>query len=207
MTDGTRPGRLIALEGIDGTGKSTQVALLAEALRRDGFQVIATREPTDGPHGQRIRALYQARDSVSREQELALFLEDRRQHVDELIRPALARGQVVLTDRYYLSTAAYQGGNDWSSEEIIRLNEAFAPRPDLVILLVLSPEEAVARIRRYRGEAPNHFEQEAGLRQVAGVFARLAGDYIRRLDAAQPVVAVHEQALALARELLGAVTK
>ena len=83
---------LVAFEGIDGTGKSTQIRLLAESLCDMGHTVQLTREPTDGPVGQRIRELYASRAEVSKEEELELFIDDRRQHVAEIIQPALAAG-------------------------------------------------------------------------------------------------------------------
>lgn len=195
-------GRLIAFEGIDGTGKSTQIAMLAEALRHDGAEVVTTREPTNGVYGQQIRALYQNRAAVSREQELDLFLADRRQHVEGLIIPGLAQGKVILTDRYYLSTAAYQGALGFDPELIMRRNEAFAPVPDLVILIELAPEQAVMRIQHYRQESLNHFEQEEGLRQVAEVFRSLDRDYIKRVDGAQDINALHALIVAHARACL-----
>lgn len=197
-----RRGRLIAFEGIDGTGKSTQIAMLAEALRLDGVEVVATREPTTGVYGQQIRALYQNRAAVSREQELELFLADRRQHVQGLIAPGLAQGKVILTDRYYLSTAAYQGALGFDPELIMRQNEAFAPIPDLVILFELAPVQAVMRIQRYRQESLNHFEQEESLRQVAEVFRALDREYIRRVDGAQDISALHAQIVSHARACL-----
>ena len=195
-------GRLIAFEGIDGTGKSTQIAMLAEVLRRDGLAVVATREPTDGVYGQRIRQLYQARDSVSRQDELDLFLADRREHVTSLIAPGLAAGKVILTDRYYFSTAAYQGVVGFDPEAIIRLNEEFAPVPDLVILIELSPAQAVMRIQRYRQESLNHFEQQEGLQQVARIFNGLHREYITRVDGSQAVDLVHAQIVAQVRACL-----
>jgi dTMP kinase len=187
------PGLLIALEGIDGTGKSTQIVLLADVLRQDGLDVVLTREPTDGIYGQQIKRLYQARDSVSRQDELNLFLADRRQHVKELIAPALAQGKVVITDRYYFSTAAYQGVVGFDPEAIISQNELFAPVPDLVILLELSPTQAVMRIQQYRQESLNHFEQEESLRQVAHLFKAFNRDYIRRVDGSLDIGVVHSQ--------------
>jgi dTMP kinase len=102
-------GLLIVFEGIDGTGKSTQMLLLARYLREKGLVVIETREPTNGQFGQKIRALYTNRNGISPEQELELFLADRREHVQNVLAPALREGKVVLCDRYFLSTAAYQG--------------------------------------------------------------------------------------------------
>lgn len=185
-----RKGRLIAFEGIDGTGKTTQIALLAAELRSRGHEVVASREPTNGIYGQRIRALYSNRGAVGPAEELALFVADRRQHVEELIAPALAAGKVVLTDRYYLSTAAYQGalGND--PEEIMRINEEFAPRPDLVLLLEVPVGQGLSRITTLRQETPNDFEQESGLQKVAAVFQRLDRPFIRRLDGTQSIAEV-----------------
>ena len=175
-------GLLIAFEGIDGTGKSTQIKLLAETLRGLGHQVVSTREPTDGEFGRRIRQLYENRDTVTREEELELFIADRRQHVTELIDPALQNGKIVLTDRYYFSTAAYQGANGMEPENILRKNEEFAPRPDLVLLVEIPVAEGLRRIKQLRGETPNHFEQEAYLEKVAAVFGDLREDFIRRIN-------------------------
>ena len=197
-----RQGRLIAFEGIDGTGKSTQIAMLAEVLRRDGVEVVATREPTDGVYGQKIRRLFQDRDSVSRQEELDLFLADRRDHVTNLIAPAMAQGKVILTDRYYFSTAAYQGVAGFDPEEIIRQNELFAPVPDLVLLFELAPVLAVMRIRCYRQETLNQFEQEEGLRQVMEVFKTLDRDYIKRIDGSLGIDEVHAQVVDQVRACL-----
>jgi hypothetical protein len=120
-------GRLIAFEGLDGCGKGTQIARLREHL--GDVEAVFTREPTDGPHGRQIRAAARKGDPVAPEQELAWFTQDRREHVDSVIEPALAAGKLVITDRYYLSTVAYQGarGLDW--QEILRDSEAAYPMP------------------------------------------------------------------------------
>jgi len=196
-------GLLIAFEGIDGTGKSTQIRLLAERLVSMGCDVVTTREPTDGPCGRRIRELFVSRASVSREEELELFLADRRQHVDEVIEPAIAAGKIVLTDRYYLSTIAYQGAAGLDPAEIRRKND-FAPKPDLVILLILPPEESAARIQGPRGQELNAFEQIENLHKVAAEFDRMNEDFIRRIDATLTVPEVHEQVVKEVRALLQA---
>jgi dTMP kinase len=175
-------GILIAVEGIDGTGKSTQVGLLAQYLRGKGCTVIQTREPTDGPYGRKIRQLYSDRSQCSPEEELELFVEDRRRHVQEVIDPALAEGHIVLTDRYYFSTAAYQGAAGLDPEEVFAKN-SFAPEPDLVILLTMEPETSLARIRDLRGEELNAFEQEEQLHRVASLFASFDNPCILRIDA------------------------
>jgi len=195
---------LVAFEGIDGTGKSTQIGLLAESLRGMGHDVQVTREPTDGPMGQRIRELFASRAEVSNEEELELFLADRRQHVAEVIKPALVAGRIVLTDRYYLSTAAYQGAAGLDPAEIIARNEQFAPVPDLVLLLVVPPALGVKRIRTLRGESLNAFEQEEELKRVASIFDQLDRSYIRRLDASQSVEEVQRAVFAEVCGLLAA---
>ena len=103
-------GLFITFEGSEGSGKSTQVALLAEQLRGEGREVVATFEPGDTPTGRRIReTLLHGDDALAPTAELLLMLADRAQHVAEVIRPALGRGAVVVGDRYSPSTIAYQG--------------------------------------------------------------------------------------------------
>jgi len=197
-----RKGLLIAFEGIDGTGKTTQIEMLAEVLRRRGLSVVATREPTDGQYGRKIRQLYKNRKSVTPEEELALFLDDRREHVEKLIAPALALGQVVLTDRYYYSTAAYQGAAGHDPQKIIAANELFAPVPDMVIMLEAPVSLGVHRVQKLRGEALNDFEQEETLARVAKIFAGLQGANIRRIDGTGSAEAVHALVMKNVAELL-----
>ncbi len=185
-------GLLIAFEGIDGTGKSTQIRLLADYLRRQGCEVIETREPTDGPYGRKIRQLYMNRKNCTPEEELELFIQDRRQHVDEVIGPALAQGKIVLTDRYYFSTAAYQGAAGMDPDLIFAAHD-FAPRPDLVVLLVMEPEKSVQRIEQLRGEQLNDFEQVEQLRKVADLFASFTDDCILRVNGAAPIKQVQQE--------------
>lgn len=164
-------GLFIVLEGIDGTGKSTQSGLLAEWFRSQGREVVASREPTDGPWGTKIRATALT-GRLSPEEELDLFLKDRRQHVEELIAPALAAGKVVILDRYYFSTMAYQGSRGFDPAEIRRQNEAFAPRPDLLFILDLDVDSALARIGG-RGDTANEFEKRDSLAKCREIFMAL----------------------------------
>jgi dTMP kinase len=164
-------GLFIVLEGIDGTGKSTQSGLLAEWFRSQGREVVASREPTDGPWGAKIRATALS-GRLSPEEELDLFLKDRRQHVEELIAPALAAGKVVILDRYYFSTMAYQGSRGFDPAEIRRQNEAFAPRPDLLVILDLDVDSALARIGG-RGDTANEFEKRDSLAKCREIFMAL----------------------------------
>lgn len=167
-------GLFIVLEGIDGTGKSTQARLLADWFRSRGREVVASREPTDGPWGQKIRATA-ATGRLTPEEELDYFLRDRREHVENLIAPALAAGKVVILDRYYFSTMAYQGSRGMDPAEIRRQNEAFAPVPDLLFILDLDVDTALSRIG-IRGDTANEFEKADSLAKCREVFQTLAGE-------------------------------
>ncbi len=199
-----RKGLLIALEGIDGTGKSTQLQLLARRLREEGLEVVPTREPTDGPYGRQLRELFLHRATLAPDEELRLFIEDRREHVADLIAPALAAGRVVVTDRYYYSTAAYQGAGGHDPADILAVNESFAPRPDLVLLLVAPPEVGVKRVREGRGESLNDFEQEDYLRRVAEIFAGFNSPGLVRIDATGTMEQVRDEIWRAVVQLLAA---
>lgn len=166
----------IAFEGGDGAGKSTQVAALAEWLRARGREVVLTREPGGTELGARIRELVLHGGDVAPRAEALLFAADRAHHVATHIRPALARGAVVLTDRYVDSSVAYQGaGRDLEAEEIARLS-AWATDglvPDLTVLLDVTPETGRAR-RSGRVEDRMETEAEAFHARVRAGFLALA---------------------------------
>ena len=195
-------GLFIVFEGIDGTGKSTQINLLADELKKSGYPVVTTYEPTNGPYGQKIRELFVNRSTVSHEEELELFMADRRQHVEAVIRPALAMGKVVLSDRYYLSTVAYQGANGLDPDDILVRNKAFAPIPDLALILEIEPALGIYRIQKHRQELPNTFEEESNLHRVATIFSNLREEYISRIDASRTVDEVHQQIMLEVKRLL-----
>lgn len=188
-------GVLIVLEGIDGSGKTTQQAALAQVLRERGREVVETREPTDGEWGTRIRELARSSQRVAPEEELRWFVEDRREHVARVIEPALARGRTVVCDRYFLSSVAYQGarGLDW--EAILAESELAFPPPDRALVFELSPELALERVRA-RGGPTDAFERLEYLHRVATIFAAIERPYVRRLDASAPEDEVREAALA-----------
>ena len=172
-------GIFIVIEGIDGTGKSTQVRRLAEWFEAQGRAVVVSREPTDGPWGKRLRESA-ASGRLSPAVELEYFLNDRRQHVAELIAPALAAGKVVILDRYYFSTMAYQGARGFDPAEIRRLNEAFAPVPDLLLILDLEVAVAHGRIGS-RGDTANEFEQRENLERCRRIFLSLKDEPFARI--------------------------
>src|ERR1700760_2647970 len=122
-------GLLVVFEGTDGAGRTTQAGLLEDWLAPTGVEVVRTKEPTNGPWGRRVRESATT-GRLSPDEELHAFLEDRKEHVPQLIKPAIAKGQIVIVDRYYFSTAAYQGARGRDPVELLRINEAFAPKPD-----------------------------------------------------------------------------
>jgi dTMP kinase len=199
----TATGALLALEGIDGSGKTTQADLLAGALKRRGLMVVLTREPTSGPAGQRLRRyLSGPARHLSPAEELALFVADRREHVARVIRPALAAGHVVITDRYYYSSAAYQGALGLDPARILAENEAFAPRPHLVFILTLPPSLAVARLSRSPHRLRQLSERQDYLEQVAAIYASLTGPHIHRVDGAASPEAIHAALLKITLKVL-----
>jgi len=176
-------GKLIVFEGIDGCGKSTQLELAAAALRARGLELVETREPTDGEFGRRIRAMARSGERVSPETELGWFVEDRREHMREVVEPALAAGRIVLSDRSYISTVAYQGARGLDPDQILAASEAEFPRPDLVLVFEISAEEGMARIEARGGVVESAFEELAFQRRVAKGFEALEIVGLVRIEA------------------------
>lgn len=188
----TPRGLLVAIEGIDGAGKTTQCDRLVAALSARGLDVVRTKEPTDGPHGRALRASATT-GRLSAEDELATFILDRKEHVATLLEPSLAAGKIVLVDRYYFSSAAYQGVRGLDPARILSLNEAFAPAPDLLVLMVLPASVGVSRVGARGGQ--NLFEREDDLARVAAVFDAIERPYLRRIDARQRPEPITEEIL------------
>lgn len=178
-------GVLIALEGIDGAGKTTQASRLSEVLSQMGYDVVRTKEPTDGPWGRQLRESSKT-GRLAPEDELELFIKDRKEHVSRLITPKLAAGSIIIVDRYYFSTVAYQGARGIPTAQLLKVNEDFAPPPDVLFLLEIPPEEAMKRIHK-RGDLGNLFEEETSLRAVAKVFAAMDFPYLKKIDGTESV--------------------
>ncbi len=196
-------GFLIALEGLDGAGKSTLAAGLAAVQARLGRRVLLTREPTYGPVGRRLREYLAGREPrLKPAEELALFQTDRREHVEKTIRPALERGWLVVTDRYYYSSAAYQGALGLEPQSILAESEAFAPRPDLAVILTLPLAVALARRREARPGEVQVTEDPAYLEKVAAIYDTFEGPHLRRLDASGSAGQILSQLLVLTLTVL-----
>ena len=183
VSTATATGHLIAVEGVEGAGKSTQAARLADHLRDRGFEVVRTREPGGTPVAEAVRAvlLDGDLDAMDDRTEALLYAAARAEHVTKVIVPALERGAVVITDRYLDSSLAYQGhARGLGIDEVRRVNDwaTDGTRPDLVVLLDLPAADGLTRARRRAGDdAPvDRLEREALAfhEQVAHGFAELA---------------------------------
>ncbi|MTW21853.1 dTMP kinase [Allochromatium palmeri] len=200
-------GRFITLEGIEGAGKSTQIAPLAELLRARGLEVLTTREPGGSPLAERLRALLLDPDNqgMSETTELLLMFAARSDHLERRIRPALEAGHWVLCDRFTDATYAYQGGGRGIDPAQIRLLETLVQdelRPDLTLVFDLPPELGLGRAKSRAGQA-DRFESEtqrffATARAVYLERARGNPKHYRVIDATAPLEAV---TLAVAAEL------
>jgi dTMP kinase len=204
-------GLLIAVEGIDGAGKTSVATILAQYCGERGIACVLSKEPTSLKWGRELRRSAQ-QGRLTLDQELDLFRKDRAMHVAGTIRPALDQRHVVIVDRYYWSTAAYQGARGADPDKIIADHESFAPRPDVVLVLDVPVAQGLERIRR-RGDEPNDFEKAAPLEKARAIFLDLAAkhpDYSLVVDASASVREVCRRCLAkmqsLAAEKLGSGT-
>lgn len=192
------PGHFITFEGIDGAGKSSQIAHACEWLDGQGVSLVQTREPGGTPLGEKLRVLLLDED-MHLETEAMLMFAARREHLAEVIEPALTRGQWVVSDRFSDASFAYQvGGRGLDPDKFMRLENWVHPdrQPDLTILFDLDPEIAARRVAA-TGKAPDRFEREQ-----AGFFARVRAAYLERatesaarfcvIDAAQTPEAIRE---------------
>jgi dTMP kinase len=186
-------GILIAVEGIDGAGKSTQVDLLADFFTSAELPVLKSKEPTDGPWGRKVRQSA-AHGRMTPEQELIAFTEDRKEHLRDKIQPAIDRGQIVILDRYFYSTVAYQGSHGADVEGLYAQMLQAAPEADVVLLLDVPAEVGIARIQGGRNERPNAFETTATLNAARQIFLQLARTKpnILRIDGSAGVSTVRE---------------
>lgn len=169
-------GRFVVLEGIDGSGKTEQTRRLAAWLEQSGHRVVSTREPTDGDFGRRYRAWARGEFEASPDEVLAMFLADRREHLALVVLPALARGEIVVCDRYKHSTLAYQAAQGLDRARLRALFDTPEfPEPDLVLWLRVPLPVALSRMG---ANATERFERAEFLVRVDAEYARLGLDEI-----------------------------
>jgi len=194
-------------DGIDGSGKSTQVKLLEKRLLEAKLGpakrgVVTIAEPTKSKYGMKIReAMMNAKDRLSFEEELDLFTQDRKDNVETNILPALKEGKVVILDRYYFSTAAYQGSRGKMTwQDIIALNEKFAPRPSLVFFFFMPVDAALNRIdadaQNAKRESRSYMERKENLEKVQAIFKAIHDSHVytsHAIDATLSIEQMHER--------------
>jgi len=197
-------GTFITFEGIDGSGKSTQLRLLGNYLTGAGCDILLTREPGGTPVGNRLRAaLLDAQEEVDPLTELLVFAADRAQHVRRVLRPALAEGRVVFSDRYADATAAYQGAGRGFAPALIAEIITLATeglRPDLTLLFDLSVEDSATRTRRRTNgkQQSDRLDAESPdfhlrVRNEYLEIARADPERVKIVETNQPFEATHER--------------
>ena len=194
-------GFFIVVEGIDGSGKDTHIKYLSEALQGIGYNVLKTAEPSGNQVGKFLRT-YQRRNEkrIPAETEALLFAADRYDHVKNVIEPAIRRGHIIFSSRYFYSTLAYQGSMGVDLDWIREINR-FAPKPDLAVLLDILPEYSLQRLKR----KTTIFEDVANLRRVRNIYMQLveAGELVT-VNADRPRRVVQEELLGMVKALIGA---
>lgn len=203
-------GSFLTFEGIDGSGKSTQMRLLASELRLRGLEVVTTREPGGTPLGKRLRgALLDAEEQVDPLAELLIFAADRAQHVRSMVRPALEAGQVVLSDRYADATVAYQGaGRGFPTELVANVVEIATGglKPNATLIFDIPIVEGLARTRRRTGQEDRlEGEDPAFHMRVRQAYLNLAAaepDRVHVIDATGAVEITHSRVLEIVLPLL-----
>lgn len=203
----TAPKRFITFEGIDGSGKSTQIQNLAETLRSNGYEVVITREPGGSPGAEDIRKLVLEGDpdKWSAETEILLFTAARRDHLERTILPALASGKVVLCDRFADSTRMYQGLSRGDLRGVVdQLHSLMIGRePDLTILIDMDPAIGLARAKS-RQTAEERFEDfgQALQEQMRKGFLSLAEEFPQRFRIVDGTQDIDSVAAAIANTVL-----
>jgi len=192
-------GVFIVFEGIDGSGKTVHLKDISIKLKEKGYQVVLTREPSQGKVGNFLRSyVHQKNFKLPPETEALLFAADRFDHVTSVIIPALKRGRVVLSDRYYYSSIAYQGVGRVNTDWIKEMNR-FALRPDLAVLLDILPEYSLHRLKRRR----SIYEDSDYLRKVRDIYIKLVnkGELVK-VDADRPKRVVQGELLSMIQDLV-----
>ncbi len=192
MVKKLKEGILIVFEGIDGCGKTTQAKLLFEKLKSLGFDTILLKEPSSSKWGKEIKRLSLFENSITPEKELKLFIKDREENTNKNIKPALREKKIVILDRYYFSTIAYQGAKGIDIDLIKKLNKNIAIEPDIVFILDIEPNIGLERIEN-RKKKEKLFEQENYLNRVREIYNSLKGKNIFKIDGSKKIDEIRKE--------------
>lgn len=203
MKKNEHSGKFIAFEGLDGSGQSTQVETLRDLLVKKGIQVVLTKEPTkDSEAGRKVREILSKSYRAKSEELQELFVQDRKEHLENLVIPSLKDGKIVISDRYLFSTFAFGASEGLNLEWLISLNDEFL-LPDLTLILKVSPEICLQRIEQ-RGTTRDLFEEVEKLGRVWERYKtfpnRFSNVYI--IDGEQTVEKVFEEVESLVHSKL-----
>lgn len=197
MSESSHSGFFVCIEGIDGSGKTTHARLLVKNLCSLGYDAVYTTEPTRySIPGRKLRESFFAPERLPVEEEFRLFLDDRVIHLKDEVIPQLEQGKIVVTDRYYFSSVAYQGsrGLDW--KYILEENLKVSIKPNIVILLDIPVDDAIERIASDRTEGVNTFEKKETLQKVKKIYLLLAEDdpySIYIVNGSKPIPTVQDE--------------
>lgn len=184
-------GKLIVIEGIDGSGKSTCAKNLSEKLNSINIKTIYTFEPTHSHYGAKLRDGMLSED-LDAEEELSLFVKDRKEHIEYMIKPALEEGYFVILDRYFYSSIAYQGAKGIDINRIIDIHKDFIIKPDIVFVFHLPIDIALNRIISKRGIV-DRFENEAYLKKVDKIFYSFNEPFIYHIDTDKDIKIINDE--------------
>lgn len=184
-------GVLIVFEGIDGSGKTTQARMLQENLQKRGIDAVYFQEPSDSRWGREIKKKAAVENSLSAEEELDLFVKDRKENVEKNIKPALKKKQVVILDRYYFSTLAYQGAKGIDLRLIRKRNEKIAVTPDLVFILDINAQKGLERLKNRKKDLL--FERADYLARVRKIFQSFQGNKFIHIEAQKDKEDIHRE--------------
>lgn len=182
----------IVFEGIDGSGKTSQISKLFSYLLNKGIKVITTKEPSDSFFGHIFTKSARLGNRLPLEKEIELLLNDRKEHIETFIKPYLKKGYVVISDRYYPSMMAYQGSDLYTPETIYNLNKKFAIDPDIAFLLDIPVKDALSRIAK-RNTITDNFENEEFLNKCSAIYSSMTFPWMKRIDATKPAEEIHKE--------------
>lgn len=187
-------GKFIVFEGLDGSGQSTQAGLLKDFLIKKGYSVLLTKEPTyDSEAGKKIRKILNKSHEVEPHKLQELFAEDRKEHLEKLITPALKENKIVISDRYFFSSFAYGASEGLDLEWLIKINDEFL-MPDLTFILKVFPKICLERIQK-RGKEVTLFEKKEKLERVWDTYQVLPKRFkdVYIVDGERPIERVFEE--------------